>query len=204
MKWPLRFVLLLSMVLLVTDAKKARPKRIALFKLLALLRRLYSGNIQQTTVPTTPPPGCDYFGTYYPPNTEIYKTEDRDANWCHGAYCDENGQTLTLDDFNCFPTTTPEPTTPPPPTNPPGCQVNGQFFAPGSEISRGEDREANWCFGTFCDDEGNVLHWDNFYCYPTTTPPSTTEPSTTPQTATTQETKRKRKMKFLNRLFRQT
>ena len=50
-----------------------------------------------------------------------------------------------------------------------GCYENGKFYAPGEEISRGEDKDINWCYGSFCGDDGSVIAWDNFECYPTTT-----------------------------------
>lgn len=51
-----------------------------------------------------------------------------------------------------------------------GCyDENGRFYAPGEEISRGEDKENNWCYGRFCGNDGSVIEWDNFECYPTTT-----------------------------------
>ena len=131
---------------------------------------------------TTPPmpPGCQYNGQYYPPNSDINKGEDRQNNWCYGAFCDGQGKVLHWDNFNCFPTTTPPTTTPSTtPPMPPGCQYYGQYYPPNSDINKGEDRQNNWCYGAFCDGQGKVLHWDNFDCFPTTTPPTTT-PSTTP------------------------
>ena len=74
------------------------------------------------------------------------------------------------------------PTTTPP--MPPGCHYNGQYYPPNSEIYKDEDRQSNWCHGAFCDGQGQVLHWDNFNCFPSTTPPTTTAPTTTPPTTT--------------------
>lgn len=163
-------------------------------------------------ITTTPEqPGCDFEGQRYPLNSEIYKGEDRASNWCYGAYCDTEGEIIYWDDFNCFPTTTPSPTTPPstPTTIPFGCMYNGEFFPPGTEIERGEDRASNWCYGTICDDDGQILHWDNFDCFPTTTPttqiPTTTTITTTTTTpahspSPTFESRRKRFLDILKQL----
>ena len=86
-------------------------------------------------------------------------------------------------------TTTPRNTFPPTtyPTTPLGCLVNGEFYAPGEEISSGIDRESGWCYGSYCGDDGVEIAWDNFNCFPTTTP-TTIPPFTTPKTTTKRST----------------
>lgn len=99
------------------------------------------------------------------------------VNWCYAAYCADNGQIIYWNNFNCH-TTVRQPTTPPvfTTTAPAGCYIDGHFYPPGSDISRGEDRASNWCYGTFCSEDGNILQWDNFNCFTTlpTTIPTTT------------------------------
>ncbi|XP_065063258.1 mucin-2-like isoform X2 [Rhopilema esculentum] len=197
-----------------------------------------------TTVPITHPRGCYSDGKFYAPGAEISKGYDQSSNWCYGSYCDESGQVVQWDNFNCKSTTgTPEPpttapeTTPPreiptqppttelakpttlptteptepttlptteptepttlptteptepttlpttvPITHPRGCYSDGKFYAPGAEISKGYDQSSNWCYGSYCDESGQVVQWDNFKCKSTTgTPePPTTAPETTP------------------------
>ena len=164
-----------------------------------------------TTVPTTFPHGCYSDGKFYAPGSEISKGYDESSNWCYGSYCDESGQIVQWDNFNCKsttgtpvpPTTAPE-TAPPreitsqPPTTEPtepttlpttvlithprGCYSDGNFYAPGSEISKGFDESSNWCYGSYCDESGQIVQWDNFNCKSTTgTPvPPTTAPETAP------------------------
>ena len=55
------------------------------------------------------------------------------------------------------------------PTFVPGCYVNGEFYPPGEKISSGQDVFNNWCYGTFCGDDGSIIYWDNFDCFSTTT-----------------------------------
>ena len=167
------------------------------------LRNLVSTGQNTVHPPTTTPPmppGCQYNGQYYPPNSEINKGEDRQSNWCYGAFCDGQGQVLHWDDFNCFPTTTlpttTAPTTTPPTTPPPGCYFHGKYY-PLGKISRGQDRGSNWCWGYICGEDGHIIAWDNFHCFLTTSTPTTTSPEPT----TIAGTKRKRKMNFLSKLF---
>ena len=156
------------------------------------LDRLRNRMVPPTTTPPIPP-GCRYNNRFYPPNSEIESGEDRARNWCFGTICNEHGQVIQWDEFNCFPTTTP------PTTRPPGCFHHGHFYPPG-KISEGEDRGSNWCWGYICDVSGHVLTWDNFNCFPTTTPPPTPpEESTTPPVPTTPAARRKKKQ--LRELF---
>ena len=93
------------------------------------------------------------------------------------------------------PTTTEETTLLP--TTEPGCVYNGKRYPLDTKIEHGEDRSSNWCWFYHCGADGEVLHGDNFNCFPTTvtpttsettpdeptTEPMTTEPTTTPTTA---------------------
>lgn len=78
--------------------------------------------------------------------------------------------------------TTPQPTTVP---NTPtrktrkGCFYEGKWYRPGQTISQGFDGK-HWCYGTYCDKEGQVAAWDDWKCGTTTIPPPTTIPFTTP------------------------
>ena len=144
----------------------------------------------ETTTPTTMPPGCIHNGQFYTPNSEITRTEDHANNLCHGLYCDHQSQIVPWDQPNCF-TTTPSPE---------GCYHHGKFYPPG-EISRGEDRGSNWCWGYICGTDGYVMVWDNFTCFGTTPHTTTTPPRTTPESPSS-GSKRKLDRNFFRKLFR--
>lgn len=153
-------------------------------------------NISPTTkqeIPTTPS-GCFYDGKWYPRNSEISRGFDG-RSWCYGTYCDQSGQIVVWDNFQCStpavttssPTTTPttlpeKPTTLLPSSTPVGCYHNGRWFLPGSEISRGSSY--GWCYGMYCDTHGSIVAWDNWSCSTTSRP--TTIPITTPPYLTTE------------------
>ena len=82
---------------------------------------------------------------------------------------------------------------------PAGCSYNGKVYAPGSEISKGEDRENNWCFGSYCSHDGQIIYWDDFNCFPTTAQPPSLAPST--KSTTTAEATEKTIRDFLKGLF---
>ena len=107
---------------------------------------------------------------------------DESSNWCYGTYCDQNGNVINWDNFKCKSTTV-TPTTTPITTVPTqfGCyDDNGKFFNPGEKMSEGYDESSNWCYGTYCDQGGNVINWDNFKCKSTTVTPTTTPITTVP------------------------
>eukprot|EP00794_Sanderia_malayensis_P001391 gene1391-1534_t len=141
--------------------------------------------------------GCIYNGKFYPIGSEIEKGYDEHSDWCYGTYCDESGQKVSWDAWNCkkkdlttfpFVTTPPAPMTYPPTTIPfrHGCFSDGRFFQPGEDISEGYDQRSDWCYGSYCSYNGDILQWDKWNCrgtpttappYPTTEPPyPTTEP----------------------------
>ena len=131
---------------------------------------------------TTPVPattlGCLEDGIWYPPGFEISRESDGNG-WCYGQYCDQNGQVVAWDDWNCGQMTITEtpsstPSTSPTPTTPLGCLENDVWYPPGSEMSRGTDGEG-WCFGAYCTDDGHIQLWDDFNCK---TSPPTTLPTT--------------------------
>ena len=151
-------------------------------------------------IPTTPPdttppyfttpPGCYNNGKFYPPGSDISEGYDESSDWCYGSKCDENGQIIRWDTWNCkkksttpptttappIPTTLPD-TTPPFTTTPPGCYDNGKFYPPGSEITVGYDESSDWCYGSICDENGQIISWDTWNCKrKSTTPPATTTP----------------------------
>lgn len=162
--------------------------------------------IAVTTVPppsiTMPSPpttisksGCFYNGVWYKEGSEIDKGTYGNG-WCFGTYCDKTGNIVKWDDWNCGPSTTYEASstqsntnTPPTPHNhlsatPLGCNYNGAWYPPGSKISEGSEGKG-WCYGTYCDNEGHVVAWDNWNCGPsTTTETSSSPPTTTPHTPT--------------------
>ena len=139
------------------------------------------------------PPGCYYKDAYYSPNSEILSVEDKDEDLCYGLICNDQGDIIHWDDFDCFtredrsddslPPSRPKrygrhqphhPRPTPRPTKPPGCELDGKFYMPGEEISKGVD--GNWCYGMFCGEDGHLIAWDNWDCFPskkttTTGPP---------------------------------
>jgi hypothetical protein len=122
---------------------------------------------------TTPPRGCHANGKWYQPGETISRGQS--GNWCYMSMCDQNGQVIHGDDFNCG--TTPQTTIPlttiPLTTIPPGCFQNGHYYHPGQTIDSGQS--GNWCYMSMCDQNGQIISGDNFNCYPTT--PITTIPS---------------------------
>ena len=124
-------------------------------------------------------PVCVYNNQFYISDTEIY------VGGCNVAYCDKMAQLVHLSGCTSktgsfAPTTRIMPTTLPIMTTTLfGCNVGGTFYAPGSEISRHEARASNWCYGSYCDSSGQIIHWDNFNCFTTTTTVATTVPLST-------------------------
>lgn len=133
-----------------------------------------------TAIPTTDratPPGCVHNDVWYPSGSEI--SEESDDQGCYGYYCDDNGQLMVWDNFDCGQSTTTQTSSPPPtPTPTPlGCHHNGKWYPPGSEMSKGSDGKG-WCYGSYCDDYGQEVAWDDWNCGPSTTP--TPDPTPTP------------------------
>jgi len=139
------------------------------------------GPAKTVPAPTTIPLGCLQNGIWYPPGSEISRGSDGNG-WCYGQNCDQNGQVVFWDDWNCGQATTvpaPTSTARAPSTTPSGCFNDGVWYPKGSEISRGSDNHG-WCYGEICDDDGQVQSWDNFNCDETTTiPPAITVPAPT-------------------------
>lgn len=124
-------------------------------------------------------PVCVYKNRFYISDTEIY-----DGN-CNVAYCDKIANLVYKQGCS---SSTESPVTPPQrrqmvttvpydTTTDFGCHVHGKVYPAGTDISRHEDRSSNWCYGTFCDQSGHTVHWDNFNCFPTT---ATTVPTMLP------------------------
>ena len=64
------------------------------------------------------------------------------------------------------------------------CFYEGRWFPAGTIISAG--RSVSWCYGTYCDIDGTVKHWDDFNCRQSNSLPfpnvqQATTPTTTPQ-----------------------
>lgn len=140
-----------------------------------------------TTYPSTPTPtrsGCYYDGAWYPLGSYI-SNGSNGHEWCYGLYCDHHGGITVYDNFNCDPSTTTETTTPmpTPTTTPLGCLQNGIWYPPSSEISRESDGNG-WCYGKYCDHNGQVVAWDDWNCGTVTTT-ETPSPTPTPSTTTT-------------------
>ena len=128
---------------------------------------------------TIPYDGCFQNGIFYSVGETI--SSGQSGNWCYGSICGQSGHILQWDNFNCGPTTitTYPPTTSPPSTTPTtqepiGCSLNDNFYEPGTEIERSEDKDQNWCYGILCSDSGEILYWDDFNCFTTALPPTTT------------------------------
>lgn len=170
------------------------------------------------TAPTTPPttpPGCYENGKFYLPGSKMSEGYDEATDWCYGTICDESGSMINWDTWNCkgrytsteFPTTSsPPPTTAPKPrfptaepstidvatppvtTIPPGCFYNDKYYRPGDYITKMYDEASDWCHGTYCNERGEIISWDDWNCKrggvttapPTTAPPTTAPPTTAP------------------------
>ncbi|XP_053400534.1 mucin-5B-like [Mercenaria mercenaria] len=145
---------------------------------------------------TTPPTqrttrnGCYHNGRLYNVGETI--SNGRSGNWCFGSFCDESGHVIEWDNFNCgttmtTPSTTSSTTSTPPttPTTTEGnrCFYDGIYYQAGTVISKGEDKDGNWCYGAVCSDSGQVLYWDDFNCFPTTVSPTTRKITPPPPTA---------------------
>ena len=99
-------------------------------------------------------------------------------------YCNQQGEIINWDDWNCkgkgVTTEAVEPATEPeylatakaPPiyhTTAPqiggfGCYHNGNHYHPGEAISKGYDKESDWCYGMYCSDRGEIINWDDWNC----------------------------------------
>ena len=65
-----------------------------------------------------------------------------------------------------------------PPTSK-GCYYKKMWYSPLTEISKGQS--GDWCYGTYCNHEGVVVHWDDHRCIQNiqeTTPLFTAPPTT--------------------------
>ena len=98
-------------------------------------------------------------------------------------------------------------TTPRIPTTTPNCLIDGIRYPPNTEVSRGYDASTNWCYGSFVDENCNMMMWDIWNCHSTTTTSTTTTTpgisTSTPQiistTTTSNPKKRKHKQKKMLR-----
>ena len=55
------------------------------------------------------------------------------------------------------------------------CYHEGRYHPPSTEISNG--RSGDWCYGTYCNHEGKLVHWDDYNCPGTKAQePTPTEP----------------------------
>ncbi|XP_064614883.1 kielin/chordin-like protein [Liolophura sinensis] len=110
---------------------------------------------------TTTPHLCIHEGKAYRPGERF--GEGREGNWCYGMICGENGETLSWDNFQCGKNTTTTFTSPSTSTRQQGgCMVDGKFYKSGEEISRVSS--LNMCYGTLCDENGDVIAWEDFTC----------------------------------------
>ena len=138
--------------------------------------------------PSTPPlvvdtelPGCTYNRQWYPAGSEIGKKADGYGG-CHGVYCDGDGKLVTWNAWKCDTTTQATRIKAIATTRPhyDGCFVNGEWYPPRSDITRGSDGNG-WCYGTYCGEDGQLVAWDDWDCGMTLTAASSTQnPSSTP------------------------
>lgn len=120
------------------------------------------------------------------------------ADTCTGYSCKADGQVSWWNYLNCktdtsstttFTTTTS--TTAPaeiithPFTPPPGCYYNDMYYERGTTIYEGQHPDSSWCYGLYCDENGEILYGDYVDCVITTTTATTTTTTTTPDTQTT-------------------
>ena len=104
-------------------------------------------------------------------------------------------------------------TTPRMPTTTPNCLIDGTRYPANREVSRGYDASTNWCYGSFVDENCNMIMWDTWNCRSSTTTSTTTTTTTTPDispstpqtistTTTNNPKKRKNKQKKRQRKLR--
>lgn len=128
----------------------------------------------------TEPPGCTYNRQWYPAGSEIGQKADGYGG-CYGVYCDGVGKLVTWDTWKCDATTQATRSKALATTSPQyaGCFVNGEWYPPWSDITRGSDANG-WCYGTYCGADGQLVAWDDWDCGMTTTAASSTK-NTSPQ-----------------------
>lgn len=150
---------------------------------------------------TTPPPttaiettvphrfGCYENGRFYQPGERVSEQYDEDSDWCHGLYCDEDGELVNWDTWNCkrsattapprttttdlttIPTTADEITSVPT-TLPTGCSYDTLHYNTGEMIYEKYDAHENWCYGLVCSEGGQLVYWDKWNCKQVSTPPA--------------------------------
>lgn len=54
-----------------------------------------------------------------------------------------------------------------------GCVFNGKWYKPLMEIEHGQ--YGDWCYGSYCNHESIIVHWDNHKCGTSPIPPSAME-----------------------------
>ena len=54
------------------------------------------------------------------------------------------------------------------------CLYGGDYYPPNTNLSTGSSMVDNWCHGVIIDKDCNVMLWDNFNCFPSTTTATTT------------------------------
>lgn len=143
------------------------------------------------------PPGCYDNGKSYPPGTSIYEGFDEASNWCYGQYCDDYGDIISWDTWECKKTTSPPTTSPLPPTTemipttaesttikttatttvemttpktPLKCTYQTVHYSAGDVVYMKYDGRQNWCYGLVCSEEGKLTYWDKWECKGVTTP----------------------------------
>ncbi|KAL4230776.1 hypothetical protein ACF0H5_011151 [Mactra antiquata] len=88
------------------------------------------------------------------------------------------GEILKLSKLNLpgfSPQKTPKPTTTTTTPKPRGCHYKGHFYEPLAEIERGQT--GKWCYGSYCNHKGIVIHWDDHQCASAPPTPPTAQKS---------------------------
>ena len=136
---------------------------------------------QPATAPTTPP----HTFSPFPPITSKVTTPPPHTSSSLPPTRSEITTPRTTPPHTTFSPTSGQ-TTPTVPTQPQGCEYEEKFYPPGAEISRSSDGHG-WCYGLYCNYDGNTVPWDDFDCGSTTSTPSSTTaplPTTTEQPST--------------------
>lgn len=129
-----------------------------------------------STQPTTAPP--------FPPTTSKVTTPPQHTSSSLLPTRSEITTPRTTPPHTTFSPTSGQ-TTPTVPPQPQGCEYEGKFYPPGAEISRGSDGHG-WCYGLYCNYDGNTVPWDDFNCGSIASPPSSTTAPPPPPTTTEQ------------------
>ncbi|KAL3878318.1 hypothetical protein ACJMK2_030681 [Sinanodonta woodiana] len=107
-----------------------------------------------SATPAAVPIRCIFDGRYFQPGEEI--SRETLGSWCSGYYCDEDGNVISWDKWNC---NNDIPTIKVPTTQQPGCFTGDRWIQPGDITF--EEKNGAWCV---CNTDGSLTSWDDGNC----------------------------------------